>query len=119
MESLNKLHVTDVEHNIEVVFDKSITIPVTVDGKDLGVEIYLGQTKIGKWAIGAVDDDRVRDIAGRISLTNKCLLVDAKEIPDEVWHAFHKVWTWCVGRPGYDKKQFTALEAKLFEACKP
>ena len=35
------------------------------------------------------------------------------EFPEDVWAAFHKVWTFTVGKPGYDKKQFMALEAEL------
>lgn len=176
VDTLDKSHVTDVERGIEAVFDKCITLPITIDGKDSGVAIYVGLTKIGKWAIGPVSDQRIRDIADRISLAGRCLSPprglgcaphdgkavhahddgtwwfwdetwtnehgpyateeqaelkideycrtvlasgEAKAIPDDVWAAFHKVWTWCVRKPGYDKAQFMALEGKLFEAARP
>ncbi len=38
------------------------------------------------------------------------------EIPDDVWSALHHVWSWCVGKPGYDKQYFVALERRVLEA---
>ncbi len=73
MDELNKSHIDDVEHNIHAAFDKVITLPVLVDGKDSGVAVYIGLTNIGRFAIGPVSDQRIRDIASRISLLGDCL----------------------------------------------
>ncbi len=40
------------------------------------------------------------------------------EIPLDVWHAFHRVWTWAVDKPGYDKNYFIELERILLEMAR-
>lgn len=73
MDELNKSHIDDVEHDVRMSFDKVVTLPIMIDGKDSGVCIYVGITDIGKWAIGPVRDERILDIASRISLAGQCL----------------------------------------------
>jgi hypothetical protein len=73
MDELDKSHATDIERHIEVVFDKVITLPIYTDGKDSGVAIYVGLTGIGKFAIGPVSDQRIKEIADRIKLEGVCL----------------------------------------------
>lgn len=37
------------------------------------------------------------------------------EFPEDIWHAFDCVWTWAVGKPGYDKSRFMDMEGYLLE----
>lgn len=79
MDELNKFRADDVEHDIFAKFDKVVTIPVMTDGKDSGVTIYVGLTNIGRFAIGAVSDKRIAEIASRITLATKEPLPPASE----------------------------------------
>lgn len=42
-------------------------------------------------------------------------MTDLKPDPtdDEISEAFHKLWTWAVGRDGYSKKDWMALQNLL------
>ena len=66
-DTLDRSHENDVEHKIYAHFDKVVTFPVMTDGKDSGVCVYVGQTDIGRFAIGSVSDARIREIANRVS----------------------------------------------------
>ncbi len=66
--SLELFHVDDVEHGLMIAFYGAVTLPVTNYGKDSGVVVYVGQTKLGRLAVGPVDDDFIKSIAARIVL---------------------------------------------------
>lgn len=36
-----------------------------------------------------------------------------KYLPDEIHAAFHKVWTWAVDHPGYEKDKFLDMELHI------
>lgn len=63
--------------------------------------------------LGRVDDVPRVEVRDAKSLEGFSPLLH--DLPKDVWEAFHKVWTFSVGKEGYDKKIFQDLETRLLK----